>query len=270
LWDDVKVGDTLTTVNLVATNATTTNLYAQHYYTCTASGSCSPTTIGGGTIYKADNSSLLLTGDTFSIKDLGVSTAKLANSAVTASKLNQMGATPGQVLKWTAMGWAPGTDNTGTGGTTNTYTADNSTLSLSNTNVFSVNTANVQKRITGDCAVGSSIRKINENGTVVCDVSIGGTSNYVSSGLYGYGTEYWISERNSTTGEVRFRVDMYKRAVVMSPVETETRTTVKCPTDYELVLTGETELLNSSGYTPSGSPMEALKFFARNYACYKK
>ncbi len=35
----------------------------------------------------------------------------LADGGVTSQKLNQMGATPGQVLKWTLAGWAPDTDN---------------------------------------------------------------------------------------------------------------------------------------------------------------
>ncbi|MDU1891834.1 MAG: tail fiber domain-containing protein [Dysgonomonas sp.] len=52
----------------------------------------------------------------------GVTTIKIADGAVTAPKLNQMGATDGQVLKWdnTAKTWKPDTDKTGGGGGTPT------------------------------------------------------------------------------------------------------------------------------------------------------
>lgn len=39
-----------------------------------------------------------------------VGTISIANGGVDSSKLNQMGAVVGQVLKWTAGGWAPGAD----------------------------------------------------------------------------------------------------------------------------------------------------------------
>ena len=41
----------------------------------------------GGATYSADGSSLALSGTTFSVKDAGIGTSKLANAAVTASKL---------------------------------------------------------------------------------------------------------------------------------------------------------------------------------------
>ncbi len=47
----------------------------------------------------------------------------LANNAVTAPKLANMGAFAGQVLKWSGSVWAPATDETGTGGGTPTGTA---------------------------------------------------------------------------------------------------------------------------------------------------
>jgi hypothetical protein len=51
-----------------------------------------------------------------SIADAGVTTAKIANNAVDATKLANMGATTGQVLKWNGTTWGAGTDNTvGTG-----------------------------------------------------------------------------------------------------------------------------------------------------------
>jgi uncharacterized protein YjbI with pentapeptide repeats len=51
------------------------------------------------------------------IRDTTVNTADIKDAAVTAPKLNQMGATSGQVLKWTGSAWAPGNDSGGGSGT---------------------------------------------------------------------------------------------------------------------------------------------------------
>lgn len=69
--------------------------------------------------------------------------------------------------------------------TNTTYTAG-SGLALSAQNAFSVDTTVVQRRVSSACAVGSSVRAINEDGTVLCeaDVRFGGgrTGNPASSG----------------------------------------------------------------------------------------
>ncbi|MFN5112743.1 MAG: hypothetical protein ACK5EE_01390, partial [Ignavibacteria bacterium] len=49
--------------------------------------------------------------DSLYIKDGVVTTVKLANGAVTAAKLNQMGAMTGQILKWNGTTWAPALDS---------------------------------------------------------------------------------------------------------------------------------------------------------------
>ena len=45
-----------------------------------------------------------------------VGTTNIINGSVTGNKLNNMSAGIGQVLKWTGTTWAPGNDNTGSGG----------------------------------------------------------------------------------------------------------------------------------------------------------
>jgi hypothetical protein len=47
------------------------------------------------------------------IKNNAVNTAEIANSAVTAAKLDDMGATNGQILKWNGTAWIPSADASG-------------------------------------------------------------------------------------------------------------------------------------------------------------
>lgn len=83
---------------------------------------------------KVDNTTIEFDGTgIMRVKALGIDTAHLAAGSVTAAKLNQMGATSGQVLKWNGSAWAPDTDND----TATTYTAgDGLTLTA---NDFDVN-----------------------------------------------------------------------------------------------------------------------------------
>jgi uncharacterized protein YjbI with pentapeptide repeats len=52
---------------------------------------------------------------TADIRDTTVNTADVKDAAITAPKLNQMGATNGQVLKWSGSVWVPANDSGGTG-----------------------------------------------------------------------------------------------------------------------------------------------------------
>jgi hypothetical protein len=58
------------------------------------------------------------------VRDTTVNTADLKDAAVTAPKLNQMGASSGQVIKWTGSTWAPANDSVGqnSGGTVTSVT----------------------------------------------------------------------------------------------------------------------------------------------------
>ncbi len=49
--------------------------------------------------------------DSLYIKDGVVTTIKLADTSVTAAKLNRMGATTGQVLKWNGTAWQAQNDS---------------------------------------------------------------------------------------------------------------------------------------------------------------
>jgi hypothetical protein len=67
-----------------------------------------------------------------SVKDGGITTAKIANLAIDASKLASMGATTGQVLKWDGTKWLPSGEASGTNGVIQTLTANAGRISLSN------------------------------------------------------------------------------------------------------------------------------------------
>jgi hypothetical protein len=68
----------------------------------------------------------------------------------------------GQVLEWDGSTWAPAVD------ADTTYTAG-AGLALTGT-TFTVVTGTVQVRVVGACAVGSTVRAVNADGTVVCQV----------------------------------------------------------------------------------------------------
>jgi hypothetical protein len=67
----------------------------------------------------------------------------------------------GQVLKWDGTQWAPGADQ-------DTTFEEGDGLNLS-AGTFSADTAYLQRRVSSSCTEGSSIRQINEDGTVVCE-----------------------------------------------------------------------------------------------------
>jgi hypothetical protein len=74
--------------------------------TNTAYSGSTSITINGSEIRRA-----ALTGDVTASANNNATS--IANGAVTASKLAQMGASSGQVLKWSGSAWSPATDNTG-------------------------------------------------------------------------------------------------------------------------------------------------------------
>jgi hypothetical protein len=131
--------------------------------------------IDDGASYTA-GAGLSLTGTTFAVTFGGT------GSATTAARSDHTQA-------WTSLtgvpaGFADGTDD----GTT--YTAG-AGLTLAGT-TFAADTAYLQRRATGTCAAGSSIRVINADGTVVCETD-DGTTYTAGAGLTLTGTTFAVT-----------------------------------------------------------------------------
>jgi dihydroxyacetone kinase DhaKLM complex PTS-EIIA-like component DhaM len=110
-----------------------------------------------------------------------VETANVANGAITAAKLDDMGAANGQVLKWNGTTWAPAADNTGGGGGGNTYTAGagiNITGTAPNQTIVN----------TGDLSTTNELQSLSLNGSQLSLSNGGGTVNLPSGNSYTAGT----------------------------------------------------------------------------------
>ena len=104
--------------------------------------------------------------------------------APTAHYALSAGSVPWGGLTGVPAGFADGIDNN------TTYSAGPG-LTLSS-GQFSVNTAEIQSRVTGTCAAGNAIREVSADGTVTCEAVAGGagdiTAVNVGTGLSGGGT----------------------------------------------------------------------------------
>lgn len=103
-----------------------------------------------------------------------VATANIASSAVTASKLDDMGANTGEVLKWNGTTWEPAADLAGSGGG-NTYSAG-SGITITGT------APNLTIANSGDLSTTNEIQTIALNGAQLSLSNGGGTVTLPSSG----------------------------------------------------------------------------------------
>lgn len=79
------------------------------------------------------------------IQNGAIQTIDIANGAINAAKLNDMGASDGQILKWNGSAWAPATDEIGTIGSDNSAENEGKLTVLAGiatSSVISSNTAN--------------------------------------------------------------------------------------------------------------------------------
>ena len=118
------------------------------------------------TTYSA-GSGLALSGTTFSVNTAAIQ-ARVTGNCPAGSSIRAIAANG-------AVTCESDTD-------TNTLYTAGSGMALSGT-TFSVNTAAIQARVTGNCAVGSAIRSIAANGTVTCE-SVGGGSSAPAPSLF--------------------------------------------------------------------------------------
>ena len=104
------------------------------------------------------------------IIDNSVATAKLANGAVTAPKLSDMGAASGQVLKWNGTAWAPAADNAGAALNLTAGSGINITGAAPNLTIVNAGDANAADDITTTSTANGDVTGVFSNLQIKADV----------------------------------------------------------------------------------------------------
>jgi hypothetical protein len=102
-------------VNLTYYNTTTSTYEVWNGTTWVSAGADnwgSQTVVTTGSTLSGNGTS----GTPLQVANNGIGATQIADGAITMAKINQAGATSGQVIKWNGSAWAPGSDDVGGGG----------------------------------------------------------------------------------------------------------------------------------------------------------
>ncbi|MFO1312309.1 MAG: hypothetical protein U1F41_09625 [Burkholderiales bacterium] len=132
----------------------------------------------------------------------------------------------GQVLKWDGTQWACANDSTGGVGTVTSVAAGTGLTggTITSSGTIAADTTYLQRRVVGTCGVGSSIRTINEDGSVVCQVDSGGAGTVTSvTATAGGGLATTPGGGISTTGSVGIATGGVQTAMLADSAVTDAK-----------------------------------------------
>ena len=137
----------------------------------------------------------------------GAVSLAIASGGVTAAMMASNGCSSGQILKYNGTNWACAADATGGGGGVTSITAGTglSGGTITTTGTLAADTAYLQRRVSGTCPAGSSIRTIAADGTVTCEVDdVGsGPANAFVQGGNAFGATAVIGTSDNNAVDIR-------------------------------------------------------------------
>ncbi len=135
----------------------------------------------------------------------GAVTLAIANGGVTAAMMASNGCTSGQILKYNGSAWACAADATGGGGGVTSITAGTGLTggTITTTGTLAADTAYLQRRVSGTCPAGSSIRTIAADGTVTCEVDDTGPANAFVQGGNAFGATAVLGTSDNNAIDIR-------------------------------------------------------------------